>query len=253
MLRYYRGHRAAASQGGGVPEIPYSPGIFSIPGAGTWRISWAGRVSLRAGQGIFRGRAANGAGLSGISLSLLAGCWREPDHMPDQCGDFSVVERRLLSRSPGPRVRPAAGPRINSGQDPLVRIRVRRRADPGFRRGCDERGAGLRAHPAAISSRHGGAAGAEDRGADADMGRAEADRGLEIGAHPHAQRGETVALRDLAQQREMQRRLLVPRAGCTSARRSAIRAGRGSRAMKSSAAAGKMPAFCASSPVLTSM
>ena len=39
MLRYYRSHRAAASQGGGVPEIPYSPGIFSIAGAGTWRIS----------------------------------------------------------------------------------------------------------------------------------------------------------------------------------------------------------------------
>ena len=53
--------------------------------------------------------------------------------------------------------------------------------------------------------------GAEDRGADADMGRAEADRGLEIGAHPHAQPGEPVAPRDLAQQREMQRRLLVLR------------------------------------------
>jgi hypothetical protein len=30
MLRYYRGHRAAASLGGGAPEIPYSLGIFSI-------------------------------------------------------------------------------------------------------------------------------------------------------------------------------------------------------------------------------
>src|SRR4051794_29531479 len=30
MLRYYRGHSAAASQSGRVPETPYSPGIFSV-------------------------------------------------------------------------------------------------------------------------------------------------------------------------------------------------------------------------------
>src|SRR4029077_1802758 len=50
---------------------------------------------------------------------------------------------------------------------------------------------------------------AEDRGADPDMRRAEADRGLEIGAHPHAELVEAVAPGDLAQQREMQGRLLV--------------------------------------------
>ena len=50
---------------------------------------------------------------------------------------------------------------------------------------------------------------AENRRADAHMRRAEADRGLEIGAHPHAEFVEAVAPGDLAQQREMQRRLLV--------------------------------------------
>ena len=58
---------------------------------------------------------------------------------------------------------------------------------------------------------------------------------------------------DLAQQGEMRRRLLVARAGCTSARRSAGSSGRGSAAMKASASSGMTPAFCGSSPVLTSM
>src|SRR5229473_8127748 len=54
-------------------------------------------------------------------------------------------------------------------------------------------------------------AGAEDRGADPDMGRAETDRRLEIGAHPHAELVEPVAPRNLAQQREVERRFLVLR------------------------------------------
>ena len=110
----------------------------------------------------------------------------------------------------------------------------------------------VRCHPAAMSLATAARRGAEDRGADADVGRAEADRGLEIGAHPHAQHSETVALRDLAQQREMQGRLLVlgrdahqPAIGNPSRSRQSR--------MKSSAAAGKTPAFCASSPVLTSI
>ena len=41
-------------------------------------------------------------------------------------------------------------------------------------------------------------AGAEDGGADADLSGAEADRGLEIGAHPHAELVEPVAPGDLA-------------------------------------------------------
>src|SRR5207237_10025735 len=43
------------------------------------------------------------------------------------------------------------------------------------------------------------AAGAEDCGADTDMGGAEADRLLEIGAHPHAEHLEVVAPGDFAQ------------------------------------------------------
>src|SRR5438067_4044285 len=43
------------------------------------------------------------------------------------------------------------------------------------------------------------------------MRRAEADRGLEIGAHPHAEFVDAVALCDLAQQREMQGRFLMLR------------------------------------------
>src|SRR6202030_406022 len=50
---------------------------------------------------------------------------------------------------------------------------------------------------------------AKDRRPDPDMRRAEADRGLEIGAHPHAELVEAVAPRDLTQQREMQGRLLM--------------------------------------------
>ena len=95
--------------------------------------------------------------------------------------------------------------------------------------------------------------GAEDRGADPHMGRAEADRGLEIGAHAHAEHGERrCAGRSRAAARNA---ATAPRraAGCTSARRSAGRAARGNRAMKASAAAGNTPAFCGSSPVLTSM
>jgi hypothetical protein len=43
------------------------------------------------------------------------------------------------------------------------------------------------------------------------MGGAKADRLLEIGAHPHAEEAEPGAPGDLAQQGEMQRRLLVER------------------------------------------
>src|SRR5256885_14123535 len=57
--------------------------------------------------------------------------------------------------------------------------------------------------------RGGGLAGAEDRRADPDIGRAKADRGLEIGAHPPAELVEPVALCGLAQQRGMPCRLLV--------------------------------------------
>src|SRR6185437_12096165 len=49
---------------------------------------------------------------------------------------------------------------------------------------------------------------AEDRGADPDMARAEADRGLVVRAHAHAELAKPMAAGDLAQQREMQRRLL---------------------------------------------
>src|SRR6266576_3534362 len=52
---------------------------------------------------------------------------------------------------------------------------------------------------------------AEDRGADAHMGGAKADCLLEIGAHAHAEDTEPGAPSDFAQQREMQRRLLVER------------------------------------------
>ena len=41
---------------------------------------------------------------------------------------------------------------------------------------------------------------AEDGGADADMGGAEPDRDLEVGAHAHAEAGDAVAPRDLGQQ-----------------------------------------------------
>src|ERR1700736_1803525 len=53
------------------------------------------------------------------------------------------------------------------------------------------------------------AARAEDRGADPNMGRAKADRLLEIGAHAHAEDCHPGAPGDLAQECKMQRRLLV--------------------------------------------
>ena len=43
------------------------------------------------------------------------------------------------------------------------------------------------------------------------MGRAEADRGLEIGAHSHAEERKAALGGELLQQREMQRRLFVHR------------------------------------------
>jgi len=52
---------------------------------------------------------------------------------------------------------------------------------------------------------------AEDGGTDPDMGGAEADCLLEIGAHAHAEKAEPGAPGDLAQQGEMQCRLLVER------------------------------------------
>src|SRR5205823_9008883 len=55
------------------------------------------------------------------------------------------------------------------------------------------------------------AAGTEDCGADPDMGGAEADRFLEIGAHAHAEDLQVVAPGDFAQQREMRSRFLVER------------------------------------------
>src|SRR3974390_60935 len=53
------------------------------------------------------------------------------------------------------------------------------------------------------------AAGTEDRGPDPDVCRAEADRLLVVGTHPHAEHLELVAPGDFAQQREVQRGLLV--------------------------------------------
>jgi hypothetical protein len=48
---------------------------------------------------------------------------------------------------------------------------------------------------------------AEQRAADADMRRAEHDRGLEIAAHPHRQPARPLSVGDLGQQREIGRRL----------------------------------------------
>ena len=84
------------------------------------------------------------------------------------------------------------------------------------------------------------------------MGGAEADRRLEIGAHPHAEEAEAVAPGDLAQQREMRRRLLVNR---RHAHQPDDRQAESVAAFddKRSASAGMIPAFCGSSPVLTSI
>ena len=70
---------------------------------------------------------------------------------------------------------------------------------------------------------------AEQRGADPDMGGAQADGRLVVGAHAHADPGEAVARRHLGQQGEMQRRLLVDRRDAHQARRSAAYGCRGRR------------------------
>src|SRR5580704_4981234 len=58
-----------------------------------------------------------------------------------------------------------------------------------------------------MSGREDGAAarlaGAEERGADAHRGRAEPDRGLEVGAHAHREAGKAVAGGDLGGEREV--------------------------------------------------
>src|SRR5262245_15111674 len=52
---------------------------------------------------------------------------------------------------------------------------------------------------------------AENRRAHAHMRGAETDGGFVVAAHAHAENGEAVAAGDLAQQRKMQRRLLLQR------------------------------------------
>ncbi len=97
------------------------------------------------------------------------------------------------------------------------------------------------------------AASAEDRGADAHMGRAEADRLLEIGAHPHAEAGRA---RCAGRSRAAARNAVPAPRRCGGTHISPT-IGRPSRsrhsAINSSAAAGRTPDFCGSSPVLTSM
>ena len=92
---------------------------------------------------------------------------------------------------------------------------------------------------------------AENRRADPDMRGAECDRRLEVAAHAHGELREAVALGDLRQQREMRRRGRLRPAGCTSGLRSAGHSSSRQRATKPSASPAAMPAFCASSPVLT--
>src|SRR6185312_4130033 len=53
--------------------------------------------------------------------------------------------------------------------------------------------------------------GAENRGADPHMGRTEPYRQFEISAHPHAETGKAVFVRQLLQQREMGRTIFVRR------------------------------------------
>src|SRR5882724_6890435 len=52
---------------------------------------------------------------------------------------------------------------------------------------------------------------AEDRRADADVGGPQLDGDLVVGAHPHAQVADPMAARDLREQGEMKRRLVVCR------------------------------------------
>ncbi len=56
-----------------------------------------------------------------------------------------------------------------------------------------------------------GGATAENRRADADMGGAEPDGEVEIGAHAHAETGQAMAAGNLAQQREVEAWLVVGR------------------------------------------
>src|ERR671912_1280786 len=49
----------------------------------------------------------------------------------------------------------------------------------------------------------------EDRAADPHMGRAELDRGFEIGAHAHRERVEPIASGNLGEEREMRRGRLL--------------------------------------------
>ena len=91
----------------------------------------------------------------------------------------------------------------------------------------------------------------EDRAADPHMGRAELDRGFEIGAHAHRERVEPVALWRSWRGARNAARAAPRRAGCTSGPAIVSPCFSRQAAMKASASAGITPPFCGSSPVLT--
>ena len=97
----------------------------------------------------------------------------------------------------------------------------------------------------------GGCAVAEERRADADVGGAVGDGGLEVVAHAHREAGEAVAGGEVARGARSAGAGRRRRAGSPSGRRPAGRRCRGRRRGRRRGASGSTPAFCGSRPVLT--
>ena len=92
---------------------------------------------------------------------------------------------------------------------------------------------------------------AEERRADADVGGAVGDGGLEVVAHAHREAGEAVAGGERWRAARSAGRGRRRAGGSPSGRRPAGRRGRGRRRGSASRPSGSTPAFCGSRPVLT--